>query len=77
MQAVLMRVESHYKIFLLILLFLLNSSASFLPLYGSPLPCISCLASGLDRLDQVTVLACLTDGMDIREDELTSPQPVT
>lgn len=33
-----MRVESHYKIFLLILLFLLNSPDSLLPLYGSPLP---------------------------------------
>lgn len=67
MQAVLMRVELQYKIFLLVLLFFLNSPDSFLPLYGSPLPCISCLASVPDGLDQVTVLACLTKTVWISE----------
>lgn len=59
MQAVLMRAELRYEIFLLIRLFLLNSPDPFLPLYGSPLPCTSCLTSVFGGLDQTTVLACL------------------
>lgn len=57
---VLMRVESWYKISLLILSFLLNSPDFFLPMNGSLLPSISCLVSVLDGLDQVTALTCLT-----------------
>lgn len=74
MQAVLMRAEWCREVFLLILLFLLNSPSPFLPLYGSSLPCTSCLTSALDGLDQVTVLACRAETAWISE-RMSRPLP--